>query len=82
MVLIVKEVEQSRWKAEDAWLVFLHFCLVNIPPSVHDDLVLDSMNATLVVSVIDLLVIHGDQIRGNQDAVDDVPDRLAVSTGD
>ena len=62
MVLIVKKVEQGGWETEDAWLVFLHFCLVNIPPSVHDDLVLDSMNATLVVSVIDLLVIHRDEV--------------------
>ena len=63
-------------------MVFLHFCLIYEPPGVHNDLVLDSVRATLVVSKVDLLVIHRDEVGGSEDAVHCVPDWFVCSARD
>ena len=39
----------------------MHLGLVYEPPGEHDDLVLDGIGATLIVSEVDLLVKHGDK---------------------
>ena len=40
----------------------MHLGLVYKPPGVHDDLVLDGVGATLIVSEVDLSVKHGDRV--------------------
>ena len=78
IVLAFQNVEECSWEAEDTRLIFLHFCLVNIPPGIHNDLVLDGMYATLVVSEVDLSVEYWDEVRGCEDEVHSVPDGLVL----
>ena len=78
IVLAFQNIEECSWEAEDTGLIFLHFCLVNIPPGIHNDLVLDGMYATLIVSEVDLSVEYWDEVRGCEDEVHSVPDGLCL----
>ena len=73
IILAVQNIEQCRGETEDVGSVLVHLGLVYEPPGVHDDLVLDGVDACLVVSVVDFLVVHGHKIRGCEDQVDSVP---------
>ena len=82
IILTVKQVKKSSRKAEDVGPVLLHFGLIDEPPGVHDDLVLDGVSATLVVGEVDLFVKHGDKVRGGEDEVHCVPYRFACFARD
>ena len=81
VVLAFQDIKECSWEAEDTGLIFLHFCLVNVPPGIHNDLVLDGMYATLIVSEVDLSVEHWDEVRGCENEVHSVPDGFVLDAG-
>ena len=71
--MAVQYIEQCRGETEDVGSVLVHLGLVYEPPGVHDDLVLDGVDACLVVSEVYFPVVHGHKIRGCKDQVNCVP---------
>ena len=80
IILTIQNIKKSCREAKNVGPIFLHFGLIDEPPGIHYDLVLYGVDATLVVSEVDLPVVDGDEVRGCEDAVDNVPDWFACST--